>query len=67
MTKLFLVAGLALIGGCGAHCTEPEVRAANHGVVLDCNVDRLDSRREVCRVSTDDGDALTNFPREDYQ
>lgn len=62
MTKLFLIAALVL-GSCGGHCTEPEVRAANHGVILDCNVDTLDSHREICKVSTKSGDQLFRYVR----
>ncbi len=42
--------------GCYATCTPPEVRAARHGVVLDCNVERPDTRHTDCNVSTKTGD-----------
>lgn len=52
-----------IFGGCYATCKPPEARAAGHGVVLDCNMDRMDARREVCRVSTESGDKDFRYVR----
>jgi hypothetical protein len=63
MRRLLVLCVALGIAGCYATCTPPEVRAADHGLVLDCNVDRSDSRREVCKVSTGDGDKFCRYVR----
>jgi hypothetical protein len=47
---------LISVSSCYATCKPPEVRAARHGVVLDCSVERPDTRHTICRVSTKTGD-----------
>lgn len=37
-------------------CEEAEVRAAKHGIVLECRDDKLDDHFEICTVSTPGGD-----------
>jgi hypothetical protein len=54
LTLLPLLALLSILGGCAAHCTEPELRAARHGVVLECR--SISRNKTSCTVSTGDGD-----------
>lgn len=61
LVVIFLLAGL--MDGCAETCKPAAEKAARHGIVLECKKDRSDSRRDVCTVSTKDGDVDYHYWR----
>jgi hypothetical protein len=61
-TLLGLVFLFAAIVGC-VPCIAAPKKAARHGIVLECRIDRSDRRRDVCTVSTPKGDVDYHYWR----